>query len=106
MKNFCLVLLLFHFIPVHAQYDPSKVNKKAAKWYLKSQDQARDDKFEEGIASLKEALRIDDHFEDAYLSMAGMYGELKNYSAAIDLSLIHISEPTRQAEISYAVFCL
>src|SRR5674476_444211 len=23
----------------------------------------------------------------------------------IDLSLIHISEPTRQAEISYAVFC-
>src|SRR5678810_278991 len=24
----------------------------------------------------------------------------------IDLSLIHISEPTRQAEISYAVFCL
>ena len=26
--------------------------------------------------------------------------------AVIDLSLIHISEPTRQAEISYAVFCL
>src|SRR5665213_4183744 len=25
---------------------------------------------------------------------------------AIGLSLIHISEPTRQAEISYAVFCL
>ena len=23
-----------------------------------------------------------------------------------DLSLIHISEPTKQAEISYAVFCL
>src|SRR5665213_2464146 len=26
--------------------------------------------------------------------------------AIISLSLIHISEPTRQAEISYAVFCL
>ena len=25
---------------------------------------------------------------------------------ALYLSLIHISEPTRQAEISYAVFCL
>ena len=25
---------------------------------------------------------------------------------ALPLSLIHISEPTRQAEISYAVFCL
>ena len=32
-------------------------------------------------------------------------GILKDYSKAL-LSLIHISEPTRQAEISYAVFCL
>ena len=27
-------------------------------------------------------------------------------AAQLSLSLIHISEPTRQAEISYAVFCL
>ena len=27
-------------------------------------------------------------------------------STMLKLSLIHISEPTRQAEISYAVFCL
>ena len=27
-------------------------------------------------------------------------------SKVLSLSLIHISEPTRQAEISYAVFCL
>ena len=40
-------------------------------------------------------------------------GSLKNLNliilssiAAFILSLIHISEPTRQAEISYAVFCL
>ena len=30
----------------------------------------------------------------------------KNAPFHIKLSLIHISEPTRQAEISYAVFCL
>src|SRR5665213_202638 len=30
----------------------------------------------------------------------------KSALAILDLSLIHISEPTRQAEISYAVFCL
>src|SRR5678809_1682587 len=29
-----------------------------------------------------------------------------DYRDPEDLSLIHISEPTRQAEISYAVFCL
>src|SRR5665213_464236 len=28
------------------------------------------------------------------------------FAAGLRLSLIHISEPTRQAEISYAVFCL
>ena len=34
---------------------------------------------------------------------SGTRHEIKSY---IELSLIHISEPTRQAEISYAVFCL
>src|SRR5678809_1289396 len=29
-----------------------------------------------------------------------------NCLSVLQLSLIHISEPTRQAEISYAVFCL
>ena len=37
--------------------------------------------------------------------------DLKSFYASVEcrergLSLIHISEPTRQAEISYAVFCL
>src|SRR5665213_2996910 len=35
----------------------------------------------------------------------GSYRELRE-AVALLLSLIHISEPTRQAEISYAVFCL
>lgn len=84
MKKLCAILFLFIIIQAHAQYDPAKVNKKAAQWYLKSQDQARDDKFEDGIASLKEAVKIDGQFVEAYLSMAGMYGELKNYAAAIE----------------------
>ena len=57
-----------------------------------------------------DALAITDH--------GVMYGALDFYEAAkkegvkpiigceVYLSLIHISEPTRQAEISYAVFCL
>src|SRR5665213_3900809 len=47
-------------------------------------------------------------------SAADIYGRRKIFlagivvftAASIALSLIHISEPTRQAEISYAVFCL
>src|SRR5665213_3063696 len=37
----------------------------------------------------------------------GIPGEKEYYARGVHyLSLIHISEPTRQAEISYAVFCL
>src|SRR5665213_4366765 len=36
----------------------------------------------------------------------GYYGGPGYYGPGYYLSLIHISEPTRQAEISYAVFCL
>ena len=39
------------------------------------------------------------------LFLAGLM-VLFNIGATLALSLIHISEPTRQAEISYAVFCL
>ena len=43
------------------------------------------------------------HFEKTLVEISG---ELVGSVAALELSLIHISEPTRQAEISYAVFCL
>src|SRR5665213_3964412 len=41
-------------------------------------------------------------------TLEGQGGKLAGSPAAatLYLSLIHISEPTRQAEISYAVFCL
>jgi outer membrane protein OmpA-like peptidoglycan-associated protein len=85
MKPFCTVLVFILVIfRVQAQYDPAKVDKKAAKFYLQSQQQAGDDNFLAGIESLKQAVAIDSRFEDAWLSMAGMYGELKNYQAAVD----------------------
>jgi outer membrane protein OmpA-like peptidoglycan-associated protein/tetratricopeptide (TPR) repeat protein len=83
MKYLFAILSLFYIGQAQAQYNPDRVNKKALKWYLKSQDQAREDQFAEGIKSLQEAVKIDDGYEDAWLSMAGMYGELKNYAASV-----------------------
>src|SRR5665213_4289168 len=40
------------------------------------------------------------------LDYAGLQKIIADARDALQLSLIHISEPTRQAEISYAVFCL
>ena len=86
MKNQGLFLLLPALLAaclVRAQYNPDKVNKKAAQLYSKALEQAQGDDFKTGIQTLQEAVRLDKSFEDAYLSMAGMYGELKNYEDAI-----------------------
>src|SRR5450756_2812842 len=51
-------------------------------------------------------------YTDAYLARIGADAphftpeDLKTISTPMDLSLIHISEPTRLGMISYAVFCL
>ena len=41
-----------------------------------------------------------------YASGITIGGKTYAVDTIVHLSLIHISEPTRQAEISYAVFCL
>ena len=84
-RRLLLIILLITTAPaVWAQYRPEKVNKKAAQLYTKALDLAQNDDFKGGIEILQQAVRIDAGYEDAYLSMAGMYGELKNYQAAID----------------------
>ena len=88
MKNLLLLLLTLLFLfttgPSRAQYNPDKVNKKAAQLYSKALELAQGDDFKGAIAALQQAVRIDKNFEEAYLSMAGMYGELKGYQDAID----------------------
>ena len=79
-----IVLLVCSISVLQAQYDPSKVKKKAMELYDKALEQARDGKFMEGIQILDEAVKIDPGFLDAYLSIAGMYGEVKNYENAIN----------------------
>lgn len=87
MKNhgiFFSVLLFLSGHALQAQYNPEKVNKKAAQLYSKALELAQNDDFKGGIQALQQSVRIDPRFEEAYLSMAGMYGELKNYQEAID----------------------
>ncbi|HTE09895.1 MAG TPA: OmpA family protein, partial [Chitinophagaceae bacterium] len=65
------------------QYDPEKVNKKAAALHSQGLQEATDGNLKEGIRLLQQAVQIDKGFLDAYLSIAGMYGELKDYDSAI-----------------------
>ncbi len=85
VKKFCTIFILCGFsLFAQAQYDQLKVNKKAVPYYEKGIATAQDGNFMEGIRLLQEAVRIDAGFLDAYLSIAGMYGELKNYQKAIE----------------------
>src|ERR1700761_7275660 len=89
MKNhliLSLVLFLSCFCRAQAQfhYDPDKVPNKAGQLYSKALELAQNDDFKGGIAVLQQAVEAFPQFEDAYLSIAGMYGELKNYQSAID----------------------
>ncbi|HVM88664.1 MAG TPA: OmpA family protein [Puia sp.] len=84
MKYLFIILFLFITCFARAQYNPEKVKPKAAQLYSKALEIARGGQLGEAIEVLNQSLKIDNSFEDAYLSMAGMYGELKNYQSAID----------------------
>ncbi len=78
-------LLLFH-TATFAQpgsYDPAKVNKKATELYEKALTVAQDGNYKESLSILYNSLKYDRRYADAYLSIAGMYGEMKQYDSAI-----------------------
>ena len=86
MKNRIILLFatLLASLLATAQYNPDKVNKKAAQLYSKALEMAQGDDFKGGIKTLQEAVRIDNSFADAFLSMAGMYDVLKDYASAVE----------------------
>ncbi len=79
LLGFCFLLGLVS----QAQYDPKKVNKKAAKLYEQAMEAASNDDFKTGIKLLQNATKIDPQFADGFLSIAGMFGEMKKYDSAI-----------------------
>ena len=83
-KAIFLFLLLLCFLQSNAQwYDPEKVNKKAIDIYLQANNKALNAHYEIAINMINEALKIDPKYVDAYLSLAGINADMKNYSAAV-----------------------
>ncbi|MFM9910970.1 MAG: OmpA family protein [Chitinophagaceae bacterium] len=83
MKQLLTFLFFITCSEAFAQYNPDKVNKKAKAFYEKALEKAQEDDFTGGIHLLNEAVRIDPKFDDAYISLAGIYGQLKDYDSAI-----------------------
>ena len=81
MKNLVLslvaVLLTCNFL--FGQYDVSKINKKAIEAYNKGLEKAQDGNYKDAIEFLSEAINRDSKYIDAYLSLAGVYGQMKDH---------------------------
>ena len=84
-QNIFLILafLVFANISKAQWYKPEKVNKKAIKVYEAAYDLAVEGDYEKSLKKLDEALAIEPKYVEAYLSRAGIYGDLKNYNASV-----------------------
>ena len=71
------------FVSFGQWYSPDKVNKKAGQIYGQAYEEAQGGKYAEALAHLEEALKSEPKFVDVYLSRAGIYANLKNYSASV-----------------------
>lgn len=83
-KLFLFLTLLVLFIPAFTQYNPDKVNKKATELYNQALERAQDGNLPSAAGMLLKCIEMDKNFADAYLSLAGVYGQLKNYKSSTD----------------------
>jgi outer membrane protein OmpA-like peptidoglycan-associated protein len=86
MKKFVLYLLTCSILhSSFAQpYDSDKVDKKAVALYNQAMNQAQDGHLTNAADLLQRAIKTDNKYLDAYLSLAGVYGQQKNYKASIE----------------------
>lgn len=79
--SICCLLLFAAFAQ---PYDPSKVNKKAVQLYNQALERAGDGNLTNAVGLLLQCIEIDKNYLDAYLSLAGVYGQMKNYKNSVD----------------------
>lgn len=83
-KLLVLYILSFLFTGAVAQsYDPSTINKKAVQYYEQALERANEDNLISAVGLLQKAIETDKNYVDAYLTLAAVYGRLKNYKSSI-----------------------
>ena len=99
----CSLLLANILFP---QYNPSKVNKKAVQLYNEALQRIEEGNFSSGAALLQQCIQVDKKYVDAYLSLAGVYGEIKNYKSSVDYfekAFVLDSDYTIEFKLPYSI---
>jgi outer membrane protein OmpA-like peptidoglycan-associated protein/tetratricopeptide (TPR) repeat protein len=65
-------------------YNPQKVNEKAVTIYMLALNKARNEEYATSITMINQALKIEPKFVDAYLSLAGINADMKNYAESVN----------------------
>src|ERR1043166_1165445 len=78
---FCLLLIADC---LSAQYDPSKISKKLFAIYMQAMEKANSRDFNGAIDLLNQCISTEPKYVDAFLSLGGVYGQLKNYKSSTD----------------------
>lgn len=88
--NFALFLLIFDLSVAAQNYDPSKVKKKAVQLYNQALEKASDGNLAIAANLFLRCIEADNNYVDAYLSLAGVYGEEKITRAALSIMKKHL----------------
>ena len=80
MRFLVFIFLIFSFSQLQSQ--TSSTSSKALKLFTKAVSQISDGSLKDAIETLKKTIAADNNYLDAYLSLAGVYGELKDYDNA------------------------
>src|SRR5215216_5769519 len=79
------LFLNFLFLISYGQsYDPYKINKKALALYDQAIQKAQARNFKEAIDLLNRGIAIEPKYAEAFLSLGGIYGQMKNYRQSTD----------------------
>jgi outer membrane protein OmpA-like peptidoglycan-associated protein/tetratricopeptide (TPR) repeat protein len=78
-----IIIILSSITAIAQPYDPSKVNKKAISFYEQARERAEAGNLASAIGLLQQAVQTDARYVDAYLGLAKVYQELKNYRNSV-----------------------
>ena len=81
---FLIIISCLSAVCFSQPYDPSKINKKAVALYDQAIERAQDGNYISAAGLLLQAIETDKKYVDAYLSLGGIYGQIKNYKSSIE----------------------
>ena len=65
--------------------NPAKINPRALKMYNEGITKATEDRYSDAISYFLQAIYLDSNYVDAYLSLAGVYGQKESLTCQLSI---------------------